>query len=435
MALATGQVNIINLRESVTIVFSKESHVFAGGVTSALAGATDIVVSVLIGNTAVDFTIGTITGLPASGMSKTVSAVAGTKSQKINIAVTTLLTEASGVLSIPITIKGIEFIKNFSFSVSFKGSDGFAVFLSNDSVVIPTDAKGNNPVLGSANTSVSVYEGSVAKTPTIGTLTSVGCSATKSSSTVTITSLSAESGYVDIPVSVGATNLGVKRFSFSKARRGEATPSLSLEVPDGNVFKGNSGSPKNVVVRLYMGETEVTGSSTIKWYFNGAENVSMSGLTSIQVYPADVPGSLSIKVTATYDSITYQDSVTFLDVDDSYQVTISGKDKIKNSSENVVLTAIVFRGSSEITEGFRCRWSDISTTPATVLYEGINTTGTLAERGVVFTLTPAQINDKIDILCELSVDTVEQSLEMTEEVYVPNYDSKAYAAAMSAALS
>ena len=35
--------------------------------------------------------------------------------------------------------------------------------------------------------------------------------------------------------------------------------------------------------------------------------------------------------------------------------------------------------------------TNIGVIPAVVLYEGINTTGTLVERGVVFTLTPAQI--------------------------------------------
>ena len=220
-----------------------------------------------------------------------------------------------------------------------------------------------------------------------------------------------------------------------KGATGNSTVKLTLEIPDGNTFSGNIGSPKNVNVKVYDGEVDVTTSATTAWYFNGVLDAELNNLKTLPVYPSDVLGNLTIKVIAIYNSIAYQDSITFLDLDDIYQVSISGMDKIKNSSENVVLTAIAFRGSARITAGFRCRWTDMGQEPPVVLYEGINTTGTLTERGVTFTLTPAMINSKLDILCELSVDTVEQELEGTEISYVPSYDSRAYAAAMSIALN
>ncbi|MES9681802.1 hypothetical protein ABWK22_02555 [Gottfriedia acidiceleris] len=213
------------------------------------------------------------------------------------------------------------------------------------------------------------------------------------------------------------------------------TAVVTLEVPDGTTFQGNNGNPKTINVRLRSGEEDVTSSATINWYFNGVKNSDITNLQSLQVYPADVPGNMTIKVVANYKGVDYQDSVVFIDLDDVYQVSISGEDKIKNSQTPVDLTAIVFRGSAQITNGFRCRWSDISTIPSTVIYEGINTTGTLQERGVTITLTPDQINGKIDLLCEVSVDTVEQELDRVEEQYVPSYDSKAYAAAMGVALA
>ena len=335
MALATGQITINNIEETISVVFSKDNHVFAGGVSSALASSVDISVNAYIGTQEVAYTFGSVTPTAPNGLTITPNSA----SKKITLTSTTELAQETGTYNVQIMVKGVTIVKTLTYSIAFKGA-------------------------------------------------------------------------------IGAS-----------------TPKLHLELPDGNTFTGNIGSPKNVNVKLYSGEVDVTTSATTQWYFNGVINASLNNLKTIQVYPADVLGNLTIKVVATYNSAAYQDSVTFLDLNDVYQVSISGKDKIKNSSENVILTAIAFRGSSQITNGFRCRWTNIGVIPAVVLYEGINTTGTLVERGVVFTLTPAQINTELDILCELSVDTVEQELELTEANYVPNYDSKAYAAAMSIALS
>lgn len=126
MAIATGQIDLKNIKESINIILSKDSHVFAGGTTSALAGATDIVITAYVGDTSVPFTIGTITGVP-NGMSKTVSAVSGTNNQKVNIAVTTSMNTASGVLVIPVTVNGAIIKKEFSFAIAFSGTAGRSI--------------------------------------------------------------------------------------------------------------------------------------------------------------------------------------------------------------------------------------------------------------------------------------------------------------------
>lgn len=225
------------------------------------------------------------------------------------------------------------------------------------------------------------------------------------------------------------------QFTIVEVLDGVSTATLSLELPDGNTFQGNNGSPKKINVIVREGGVDVTINTSTNWYFNGVIQNGLTNLKSLDIYPADVLGGLTIKVIATYNGTTYQDSVNFLDLDDVYQVSMSGNDKIKNSEGSVTYTAIVFRGSSQIFNGFRCRWTNVGIVPPTVIYEGINTTGTLEERGVTITITPDQIDGKLDLLCELSVDTVEQELDVTEEQLIPSYDSKAYAAAMSIALS
>ena len=67
-------------------------------------------------------TIGTITGAP-SGMSTSISSN-GTTSASFTVSVTSSLTTGQGVLTVPITVDGKSFTKNFSFSVAFKGNTG-----------------------------------------------------------------------------------------------------------------------------------------------------------------------------------------------------------------------------------------------------------------------------------------------------------------------
>lgn len=217
-----------------------------------------------------------------------------------------------------------------------------------------------------------------------------------------------------------------------KIRDGVSGTNLVLETPDGISFKDNSGSAKALNVKLIRNGDDVSGNATIRWYLNGVENVGLLNLTSMNIYPADVTSSLVIRIVATYLGTDYENSAVFVDLDDTYQVQIIGEDKIKNSQGNVTLTARVFRGANEITTGYRLRWTDVGQVPAVVLLEGSNT---VDDRALTCVLTPAKINGSIDILCELSVDTVEAELEGIETTYVPSYDSRAYATAMSVALS
>lgn len=108
--------------DSYAVILSNESHTFAGDVSNALASSIDCSVIAFKGATRVPATIGTITG-QVTGLSASISSN-GTTSAKFTVSVTTSLTQKSGVLTIPITVDGKAITKNFSWSVSFKGSQG-----------------------------------------------------------------------------------------------------------------------------------------------------------------------------------------------------------------------------------------------------------------------------------------------------------------------
>ncbi len=108
--------------DAYTVVLSNESHAFVGDVSNALAGTTSFNVIAYKGSTRVSSTIGNISGLP-TGMNATLSNN-GTTTSGVNISVTTKMVSPNGTLTIPITVDGKVFTKNFSYSIAFKGAKG-----------------------------------------------------------------------------------------------------------------------------------------------------------------------------------------------------------------------------------------------------------------------------------------------------------------------
>jgi len=100
------------------------------------------------------------------------------------------------------------------------GSDSYSIVLSNESVTIPTDTSGNNPVLDTAFTDIILYKGVNSISPTIGTLINSNCTSSKTGNRVSILSLSGDSGYVDIQIKDGTTIIGTRQFTFSKSKQG-----------------------------------------------------------------------------------------------------------------------------------------------------------------------------------------------------------------------
>lgn len=111
-----------NGADAYTVILGNESHAFQGTTSAAIAASTKCDVIAYKGATRVSATIGTITGAP-SGMSTSISSN-GTTLASFTVSVTSSLTTGQGVLTVPITVDGKSFTKNFSFSVAFKGNTG-----------------------------------------------------------------------------------------------------------------------------------------------------------------------------------------------------------------------------------------------------------------------------------------------------------------------
>ena len=110
------------------------------------------------------------------------------------------------------------------------GSDTYNIILTNESINIPTAENGTSPVLTGANTNVKLYYGTVAKNPTLTLSSQIGGTATidaTDTTKVSIATVTADAGYIDILVKDGATTVGTKRFSFARSKQGVSGRSIT----------------------------------------------------------------------------------------------------------------------------------------------------------------------------------------------------------------
>ena len=109
-------------KDSYTVLLTNESHTFAGGVSSAVAGDTTCGVIAYKGATRVPATIGSISGMPAGmSVSKTGD---GTVNAGFTVSVTPVMKTRQGVLTVPVTVDGKTFTREFSWSLALKGATG-----------------------------------------------------------------------------------------------------------------------------------------------------------------------------------------------------------------------------------------------------------------------------------------------------------------------
>lgn len=107
--------------DAYTVILSNEAHAFAGDISNALAGSTYFDIIAYKGATRILSTVGTITGTK-TGISADITNN-GSTTARVTVTVTTGLT-SGGILTIPITVDGKVFTKQFVYTISFKGQPG-----------------------------------------------------------------------------------------------------------------------------------------------------------------------------------------------------------------------------------------------------------------------------------------------------------------------
>lgn len=125
--------------DAYTIILSNESHTFAAGTSAAIAATVNTKVIAYKGATQVAATIGTISGTISGKLTATIQNNSST-SASIDIAATTSLTTKNGTLTIPVTVDGHTFTKEFSWSLAIKGDTGQAGSDGDDAILLSIDS-------------------------------------------------------------------------------------------------------------------------------------------------------------------------------------------------------------------------------------------------------------------------------------------------------
>lgn len=109
--------------DAYTVILTNESHTFAAGTSAAVASNITFNVIAYKGATQVATNVGTITGTTSGKITATVNNN-NTTSTSIKVTVTTSLTTKQGILTIPVTVDGKTFNKQFSWSLALTGGKG-----------------------------------------------------------------------------------------------------------------------------------------------------------------------------------------------------------------------------------------------------------------------------------------------------------------------
>ena len=118
--------------DAYTVLLTNESHVFPGDVSNATASTATTQVLAYKGSAAQTVTITSVNGVAAStsstatgiaGLSFSCSALSGTN-PTITFTATTDFKTANGTIPVVLTVGGITFTKQFSYSIAFKGNTG-----------------------------------------------------------------------------------------------------------------------------------------------------------------------------------------------------------------------------------------------------------------------------------------------------------------------
>ena len=118
--------------DAYTVILTNESNVFAGDVSNAIAGTASTQALAYIGSDAQSVTITSVNGVEASttdtdtgitGLKFKCSALSGT-SPTITFTCTTSFKSANGSIPIVLSVDGVSFTKEFTYSIAFKGTQG-----------------------------------------------------------------------------------------------------------------------------------------------------------------------------------------------------------------------------------------------------------------------------------------------------------------------
>jgi hypothetical protein len=267
-------------------------------------------------------------------------------------------------LVIPVVFKGLS---GGDGEPGVAGLDALTPVLTNEAHTLPVDEDEVVTYTGSG-TDIYVYEGSTALqydgsgsapgtftiTPavtsgaltTIGEITDSGSCATVAQHNLMETDLAVVTYTITGKRTNGTTFTLVKSQTLSKVKAGVSiVPSLYAT---SEVFKNAPSSAEiTLTMDLYKAGIAITSGVTYAWYKQPSENVLGTGKTLV-IRPADVDSLEVFRCVTTYNSKTYTDYITIIDITDPYQIELlsTNGNIFKNGLGSTTLKAVVRRNGT-----------------------------------------------------------------------------------------
>lgn len=319
MIRSSDQITLTDITDAYSVMLTSEAHAFPGTATSAVNGSsTTTQVIALQGATQIPVTINVSEIEKPTGVM--VSKDTSTTAPTLTITVSSEVTEG-GAVKIPVHIgSDITIYKQFTFAISFSGTNGTSVKVSSTSVTYAKGANGTTAPDSGWQTSIpAISNGEYLWTKTVVTYSdgnsttafsvsrqgTDGSSVGVSSTSVTYASSSngntpPESGWgTTIPAVAAGGYLWTKTVvnyddgnsttSFSVSRNGTNgadgadAVTISITSSNGTIFK-NTSIATTLTAHVYKGGKELTASEiaqlgVIKWYKDGETTTTKTGQT------------------------------------------------------------------------------------------------------------------------------------------------------------
>lgn len=265
--------------------------------------------------------------------------------------------------------------------ITSDGSPSLNVILGNQADVIPCTSANKTIAQTTITIPFSAYKGTSrigATVPNLPTILGVTPSASASPPTYVPASTSADGKLVytipantsvgdaskDIPITFsvdGKTVTMYYRYTRSTAAtNGDSAVILQMLTPKGTVF-ANSSTTDTLTIqgKMYYGAQVVTPTSWVWAKYTGSGYTDITdqasvhtgqGTDTLTIYPVDVDGFSSYRLTATYKSVSYEQYASIIDKTDPLQVEVLSSigDQIINGTGAGAFYVIVYRNGTEI---------------------------------------------------------------------------------------
>jgi hypothetical protein len=341
--------------DAYTVLLTNESHVFAGGISTAIASSATTQVLAYNGATSQSVTIVSVNGVAAStastatgiaGLSFKCSALSGT-APTITFTCTTAFVSPNGTIPIVIKVGSISITKMFTYSIAFKGAtggvgapsssywlvanaDAVQKTTSGDILCTPATVTFTGKIqTGTSAPTDYACRWIIAYTTDGTTYTNLYTSTANEASTSVAADIAYKALRARMYLAGGTATLldeQIIPFVSDGAIGVPGNDAVTFQVYSSNGYALSTNTPTVTLQTFaYIGDVAITSGATYQWYSynNGWSTISGATLSYLDVSRTDVSFSKSYMCKMIFGGVEYTGVATIDDKNDTNKVFTS----------------------------------------------------------------------------------------------------------------